>query len=249
MRSFLITLLLFSSTSWSNLTQEQVEKLKTKTQISYEDLAHENLGCPENSICSKEMGLKMRNWEQFIKDANKSPNAHKKLEKFRAKHGIPVSFLTKKSSVLALDPILFSSRCAQHNPKDNKEATVYKAIQFFRNNPNSDTVMFDSAWLEDKTLFKLPYEELPIMVKDKALVVVREYQSHFYHLAINPDGQWRVIRPTKRELTKARQVLENAQCEESDKTPGPNHLKTFCKTIWNTDLKKAQTIRLSWACH
>jgi len=242
MYSFLVTILI-SSALWANFTDKQIQSLQSKSQITYQDLAHENRGCPENSICSKEMGDKMIQWDRFMKSLD--PIDVKSLEAYRLKHGIPVSFLIKKGGILGIDPILYKSRCAHHNPKDSKQA-VFKGMQFFRNNPNSELVHFDSAWLGE-TKYELPFEDIPIMVKDKRLVVVRDHENKFFHLGIDEKGKWKVISPQKSEIRMAMQTIENTECEEVK--PGALYLKTFCKKIWNSDIKGPQTIRLSWACH
>tara|TARA_Y100000780_G_C13695797_1_gene421848 strand:- start:12714 stop:13373 length:660 start_codon:yes stop_codon:yes gene_type:complete len=218
--------------------------LKNKSQITYEDLAHENPGCPENSICSKEMGEKMKKWSSFMESTDHS-NA-KSIETFRAKHGLPVSFLVEKQGILGIDPILYNSRCRHHNPKD-KNKVVYVGTQFFRNNPKSEYVNFDKAWV-DKEEYELPFEDVPLMIKDKKLVITRVYENKFFHLGIAKTGEWKVMNLSKKEINKAMQTLESTNCKEQQ-APGRFHLKTFCKSIWDADLKKSRVVRLSWACH
>lgn len=238
-----------------NITPKQIAQLKGKTDITYDDLAHENQGCPENSLCSKEMGIKMKRWKKFMEkmasENSKRPSrAAAKIESFRAQYGLPVAFLADKESVLSIDPILFSSRCAHHNPKE-KSQTTYKAIQFFKNNPASQAARFDPATLYEKNnnkAFLLPYEETPIMIDKGALVLSREHEDFFYHLAIDKDGKWKVVSPKKSDLSKALENMENAECPKELVEKSKDHLKMYCKKIWNADEKKAQVVRLAWAC-
>lgn len=242
-----------------NITAKQKEILKNKTQISYEDLAHENPGCPENSICSPQMGKKMEKWNSFVKglggvDApdNKIEPA-KKIEAFRKKHGLPVPFLAKEDSIIALDPILYNSRCTAHNPK-NKKNTLFKALQFFRNDPETAAAMFDPVFVYEKDetsgkVYRTPYEEPPIMIFNQSLIVPREHENLFYYMSISPKGEWKVVEPTKARLKRALSVSENADCPEDESaSPGENHLKFYCKRIWNADTEKAQLVRLAWSC-
>lgn len=236
-----------------NLSPNQIEKLKAKNDISYEDLAHENKGCPENSICSAASGKAMKRWDKFLKSAQRHKDYTRKLESYRQKHGLPITFLAKKEASIGIDPIFFNSRCAHHNPKDRPKSKVFKGIQFFKNDPKSDSVLLGPARLyaDEKPIdFGLPYEETPIMIKDKKLIVPRDHENIYYHLSIDQSGKWSVSRPASKLLSKAMQETEDIACPKDEKEL-PNQglfLKTYCKKIWNADLEKAQTIKLAWAC-
>ncbi|MEX1100208.1 MAG: hypothetical protein WEB87_07270 [Bacteriovoracaceae bacterium] len=250
----LLTAILSLSALSENFSQKQLAKFKIKKDLTYEDLAHENPGCPENSICSEEMGKKMIKWNEFAKKLKEKKRPGKALDEFRRKNGLPVSFLATKDSALSLDPILYTSRCEHHNPKDANK-TVYKGIQFFRNNPQSKSALFDSVIVYDgssRRRYQVPYEDAPLMIKDQNVVVVQEYDELFYHLAISADGKWKALNLSPQDISKARQTLENAQCPDEESGQkidiGANHLKNYCKKIWNKDLKKEQLIRLVWSC-
>lgn len=236
-----------------NITDSHIQKLKHKNEITYADLAHENLGCPENSICSEQMGKKMNEWNRFIKNLEGDPSKISKLEDFRQNRGLPVAFLAKKTSSLPLDPILYSSRCKIHNPK-NKEETVYKAMQFFKNDPRSKSAMFDPVNLynEDGSqagAYQVPYEETPLMVVNKKLILAREHENVFYYMSVSEKGDWQVVRPKQKQLSQALLRLENAQCpEDLPAKPEKYHLKYYCKSLWDADLKKNRVVRLAWSC-
>src|SRR5690554_6264957 len=51
----------------ANFTPAQEAMLDSKQgQVTYEDLAHEHRGCPANSVCSEQIGKKMKEWEDFM---------------------------------------------------------------------------------------------------------------------------------------------------------------------------------------
>ncbi len=72
----------------------------------------------------KELGTKLKE----ITDTNKVAQA---IELFRAKYGIPVEFYTNQKSQQGFKPVLYSSPCKAHNPKDQKEK-VLKGIAFVK---------------------------------------------------------------------------------------------------------------------
>lgn len=244
LRTLPIGLLAINFAHSQNFTQKQIETLNTKKQFSYEDLSHENPGCPENSICSKEMGIKMKSWNKFIMSLKKESTPGRKLEAFRKKHGIPVTFLTTKESSLSIDPIFFHTRCQKHKSKE-AEQVIYKGTQFFRNNPNTKFAMFDKVEVLNEgqsSTFELPYEELPILIKDKMLIVPRDYDNVYYHLGVDKKGKWKIITPKKSDIAKALQTMDSIDCPTKEK-------EYFCKSIWNADTRKAQIIKLAWKCN
>lgn len=236
-----------------NFSPNQIAKLQGKKDVSYEDLAHENEGCPENSICSKSAGLVMKRWDLFLKSLKSSARPAPKIEAYRKKRGLPVTFLTKKDASIGIDPIFFNSRCPHHNPKDDPSARALKGIQFFKNDPQSSSILLSPARLftESGALdFSLPYEEAPIMIENGRLIVPRDHENIYYHLSIGPKGDWKVVSPSSSGLKKALQESQETACPKSD-GPLPQeglYLKNYCRKIWNADKKKAQTIKLAWAC-
>lgn len=241
------------SLAGKTMSQQHIQKLEQKEKITYRDLVHENYGCPENSICSEQMGKKMERWENFVKKLANSPGKTEKLEAFRKKHGLPMAFLARKESALALDPVLFASRCELHNPKDRKK-TVYKGIQFFRNDPQSQSAMFDPVFVfgpdkNEKLVYQVPYEEAPIMLEGKNLVLAREYDNFFYYLSVSPEGKWKVVRPSEEHLKTALRRFADVDCPAQEKNLNKEtHLKTYCKSVWNSKTKQNQTLRLAWSC-
>ena len=82
MKEFLIILLLGTAFNlWAqNFTPEHIEKLNKLKNITYEDLAHANKGCPENSLCSETMGIKIGQWQSMAQAWDKAQTQEKKRE-------------------------------------------------------------------------------------------------------------------------------------------------------------------------
>lgn len=285
--TFLTALSVCALTSAQNISKKHQAHLDSligaKKELTYSDLMHENPGCPENSICSKAMGEKIKRWEDFLSalKAKRTTNNSQltnaaRLEKFRKEHGIPVMFLANKDSVLSLDPLLYNSRCEIHNPKD-KSKTIFKAMQFFRNDPESKSAQLDpvsayplptSKQAEKKSgiikkvknqkeiSYRIPYQESPIMIQNGALILAREYNDFFYYVSFAENGKWKVVSPKQELISKALQSMENIPCPKesyaesyTDSTgPNKNYLKSFCKKIYNADTKTMSGVRMPWSC-
>src|SRR5690606_6035740 len=89
---------------------------EAKRELNWEDIAHENSGCPENSQCSKEMGKKMQDFKKFLDRTQDETNFTAQLENYRLKNGIPIKFLMANEAP-TLDPIVWDSRCEEHRTK------------------------------------------------------------------------------------------------------------------------------------
>lgn len=237
---------LLASNSYST-TEAHIKKLNTKKEFTLRDLIHENKGCPENSICSKENGKKILYWEQNINETNINKMTMS-AEKLRKQIGIPVQFLTTKESKKSIDPILWNSRCSGHNPKD-KNLTIYKAIKFFRNNPKSNQVNLVPVTLKNNfnTQYEIPYGAQALLIKDKKIFFVHEFQDVLMHMSVSTKGKWKAEIIPSKLLTKARQEKENTQCKLAHK-PNKFFSTSYCLTIWNEDIKGLSTIEQSWSC-
>src|SRR5690606_8281239 len=131
-------------------------------EVSWSDLAHPNRGCPENSTCSKPMGEKILKFKNFLQANKDKKNFSNLLEDFRKKNGLPIQFLMQGENI-SLDPVIWDSRCELHRSKDKAHA-VLKAMLFFHNNPKSELIVLDSAWVGEKR-YEVPYEAGPILIE------------------------------------------------------------------------------------
>lgn len=241
-----LTLYLFSHQALG-FSKAHLEKIKNKKDITYADLAHENLGCPENSECSKANGKKLLKWSSIIKKyADKPRLLSKKLEKFRKQNGIPVEFLLHDNlnTKQTLDPIVWDSRCRHHNPKEGTK--IVKGMKFFRNNPKTDKLKFIQVKTPD-SVYEIPYGDQPLFIRNKELIIVKEYEEAFYHMSISPKGKWKILNVRSSQTAKGRINRENADCKT--KTKGNEYfLGSYCAKIWDEDKKDSVLIEQDWTC-
>lgn len=246
----LIIVMLIGSLTYSlshAFTQKHIERLKKMKEISYADLAHENPGCPENSECSKANGKRLLQWESLLKQHGKNPKQlAKKVENFRKKNGIPTLFLAKDSEKLkqSIDPIIWDSRCRHHNLKDKDK--IIKGMKFFINNPKSKDIIFTSIKI-GKNSYEIPYGDQALMVWNKSLVIIKNYDDYLYQLSVNDQGQWKVINLPSHLLKKGRISKSDVPCEKKA-LPDQYFLGSYCTKIWNEDIKDYQVAQQSWSC-
>lgn len=241
-----LLLCLISSNTFA-LTKAHEEILKNKKEYTYEDLQHENPHCPENSLCSKESGKKVKYWNDNIGNSDIKTSTLN-AEKIRKKLGLPVQFLTFKNSQKSLDPILWNSRCKFHNPKD-KDQTVYKATKFFRNDPKSKLVNFVPLTLKGKEnkFFNIPYGAQPLLLWNNKIFFIHEYQDALFHMSVSDKGKWKAEYIPKKLVVKAREAKENVQCQKTH-TPNAYFSGSYCTKILNIDTNTMVEIEQSWSC-
>tara|TARA_Y100000385_G_C13041104_1_gene615307 strand:- start:460 stop:1209 length:750 start_codon:yes stop_codon:yes gene_type:complete len=239
--------ILMSSNHSIAFSKKHQERLKDKKDITYEDLAHENPGCPENSECSAPNGLKIAKWLKTLKAYSQDPNVLSiKLERYRKKNGLPINFLAFDSKELkqSLDPVIWDSRCRHHNIKDKTK--IIKAMQFFRNNPKSKQVVLTKVKTAGK-VYEIPYGDQPLMIWKKGIILIKDYEEFLYHLSVNESGKWKVVYVPSRIIKKGRISKSNIECSEKSKGD-ENFLGSYCSRIWNEDKKDYVEIEQQWAC-
>lgn len=205
-------------------------------------LAEENIGCPENSICTKKAGLKQVEWKRLI-ESTTITDRRKKIKKFLSSKGIPTKFLIFTNKINQ-DDIIWSSRCSGHQKSSPQ---IVKALRFLKNS-NANNIMLVPIKRKSAE-YKGPYEEYPIYIENEKLIYLREHENLFYTQAITKDGNWEILETDFKTLTKSR--LENSsvfKCEQESIQENSFYPTSVCKKIWNKNLQKTETISIGRAC-
>ena len=237
---------------------------------SIEDFDHQFKGCPENSECDQVMGIQMQRWKDLISKIRDEEMPEEKkaafIELFRSKYGLPVEFYTNKKSQQGFKPLLFNSPCKDHNSKQEDEK-VLRGISFVRSITADKAVIWrDQTMIEVPTeslflaqpvkvyseppvTYYLPLGDQPLFIKNKDLYVLREEDSSFYMLKVSPNGDWKVEHLDFTRLSEWEEKRQNVACPEDKglKVPAP-FKESFCKTVWDEDLKKALVVRMHQGC-
>lgn len=216
----------------------------------FDSLMHENKGCPINSDCSKASGEKLQLWEKAIKNIN-SKNKVKKLEAFRKEHGLPIHFLTNKKAKEALDPVLWNSRCRFHNPK-NPSNNILKGLKFFKSMPSSELTVLTPVRLYDgskKIDYLIPYGDQVFFIKNKQLVILKDYDDFYFQIAISPDKTYNVVNHPSGLINMAldRRVVQ-FKCPEEMEIDSTYFAKVYCQKILDLDTNDLKIIQYPWTC-
>ena len=144
---------------------------------------HENIGCPENSICSKEMGELILEYENSLKES--------KLTHFYKNHGIPVSGIRKKiqnPTEKNIYEAVWDSPCDYRKEKKSN----YEQVQIFTKNLKSAPLIFPQYILINQegklTTFYASNDDSVLGVEDNNLIFNRLIEDQYYQYQINSKG-------------------------------------------------------------
>jgi hypothetical protein len=266
----MLSVYLLFFTLFSALAQTDPNIKVVPTPNSIEDFEHQNKGCPENSECDQVMGLQLQKWKELLKKLrSENIEPEKKasyLELFRSKYGIPVEFYTSQKSQKGFKPLLFSSPCREHNPKDPSQKTL-TGQAFVKNiTASTATIWRDQTQIEVplesglispqplsifypsgvKNSF-LPLNDQPLYIKNNEIHILKEYDEFFYMLAISPKGEWKIKSLDFNRLSFWQDKKEETKCPDEKKAEEPFH-STFCKTVWNEDTNSKVIMRVNQGC-
>ena len=214
-------------------------------------LEHENKGCPLNSQCSKENGLKFLEWSKSLKIYDKEQQ-YRELKKFFKKNGIPVDFLAKESLIEENDIVLLNSKCRHHNPKNSLRKIVKgtyftKNISFEKDGFNFDTInVFEQKKL---TAYPTSYGDLPIFIKDNRLFYLKDYEDFLYQVSIGVKGDIQLENLPGSLYAKAQsKKVKDFKCPENKTEHSSLYTSSYCQKIWDIDSNTLKTIQVFWSC-
>lgn len=228
---------------WSNNSSSTAP-----TQL--DELLHENKGCPINSFCSKTAGEKRLNFEKLIKQLNANSNIDA-LRKFHKEHGLPIQFLTTQKAKQSMDPILWSSRCDFHNPR-NPNQNIFRAEKFFKVFPKSDQVILTPINVytgNKKITYHIPYGDQVSFIKNDQLILLKDYDDFYYQIAVNTNGSFEVV---NHSLTLTNMALErkipDIKCPEEMSIDKNYFSKTYCSKMLDIDTNDLKIVQYAWSC-
>lgn len=240
---------------------------------SAEDFEHVNKGCPENSECDTVMGHQMKTWKDLVKrlaetEALTAEQKVAEAESFRERSGIPSEFYTYKKSQQGFRPLYFNSPCKEHNPK-SEENKVLRGSAFLKGVKAGKAIVWrDQAQIEvpvgelfipqpvtvfyptGAVTYQLPIDDQPLFIRDKALHIVKEDEGFFFVMRVEPGGDWKVVNIDLTKLSEWEDKRGYVTCpvEKEKKTPKEFGV-TFCKSVWDEDLKRPVVVRMHAGCN
>ena len=219
------------------------------TDPKVQEFEHENLGCPINSECSEAMGKLLTKWLEALDGPQKDKT--KRLNAFKEKYGTPLQVLGRKDIYENADPILWNSRCKIHNPK-NPNYTVYRGYAFIKDKLKLENGIFTPVYVyegTEKKEYKIPYGDTVALIQNDELIVLKDYEDHFFKIAIKPDGSYRFIdipnQTTRRALGKK---IKDYKCPEERSADKVYFSKYYCQRVLDLDSNQLKTVQIGWAC-
>ncbi len=240
MKAFINILIFCAPLISHSFTEKHVEKLKTLKEITPEDLIHENRGCPENSKCSKQNGIKRAKWLKALNQF-KQTNRVTPLNKFILKNGHPTTFLIKEDSSSSLDPIIYSSRCISH-----KKENIVEASLFLKSKPKSPNLFFNTINTKYGEL-ALPYRSRPLGFKNGKPIVIMEYNDILYTILISSNLKIEVIQLKEEEINLLIEKKSSFKCKKVH-TPNLYFEGTDCYSVWDLNMNKSIEVSQTVSC-
>ncbi|MBY0516947.1 MAG: hypothetical protein K2P81_08570 [Bacteriovoracaceae bacterium] len=237
----------------------------------YEEISHENKGCPENSECDATMGKLLRQWDALSFRWKSGPSGSALLQKelpfVTAKRGWPGEFYARPAVRSTLAPVLYSSPCTQHRSKNPSEVML-RGLGFMKGVKDQHVVMTkedteyslklgEAVFLQTVVHFPpnkppvtyyLPLEEKPLYFEEDVMVSIVERDDLYALLKAKPDGSWTFIPSPGEGLSKYSEAQEDTECPKNI-IPNPvGFFKTYCQKISYQDGSPAGVVQLFWGC-
>lgn len=221
-----------------------------------QQLKAENPGCPENSHCTKELGIKRDTFISEIKKINleKEEEINKRILK---NTHYPITVWANEDQKTNNLPLIFwNSPCKQHNPPNPKIliAEIFMKDLSVNSTKKQDNIIFNKLFYFENKKWKytfVPRGDAPLMIINNKFYYIREEEGHYFGLMISKTGELFVSKTKSvsqfpKELECNKEMIEEFYKEAPTLTFFKGQI---CKEIWNQDKKSYEPIMLGWSCN
>ena len=221
---------------------------------------HENMGCPANSLCERDTGMKLLKWRKLI-EAFKKNKKLKPLQTFVQKNGLPIEHYTKLTQnswkqLNSTKPVLWGSQCEHHR---NKGISLGKS--FFKiatKKSQTELLHLDPIHMQVgnkvKTYF-FPKGIRPNYLDNESAYFIHEEEGVYLTAKINQNGRISIVPRNKKAMkeiadsmareAKCTKIIQNAALE-SEKLFYEAH---YCRMTWNIAKKTYQLVMAPLGCY
>ena len=213
---------------------------------------HQNLGCPENSTCSAEMGRYFTKWSNLIEKSTL-----KQKEAFRKNNGIPYPVWSRAlapTSKVTRHYIEWDSSCPNHQLKGQKIFdSLIKTSNLNELKRHKHIIVREGILLNrDNTLqtYPSPRGDLPLYLEGNKIVYQHSIFGSYYGLSVKSNGSFSFTE-TKTPKKYPRTVkCPNVLVEAFKKKKYPKNLYKdyLCQQLWNIKDKNTQIIIFGKTC-
>lgn len=238
----------------------------TEKKFAPHMIDHEFEGCPENSHCSQEMGLKRLKWVQLLNQlsSNKDLDTISAIENFRQEHGLPIPMWGFPAGLKDKEIISWNSSCPHHNLELKEIFHAQMMLKSFNQIEEHDLkdddldkkikVIPKTIWLEEKSGdiidFRIPRGFLPSLIVEDQLYFTMEEEGVYYGLLVDKNGNFKVV-PTQKPPAPSKEV----SCSQALKKHYKNwplekrlYQDSYCKAIWDKENETYQVLMIGWSC-
>lgn len=229
-----------------SLAAFSAEEIKLDENFQAFMIDHAYEGCPTNSECTKELGIKRKSWSDLLQK-------HSSLSDLKAltqKYGHPFKVWFEPKKVDNSKLISWNSPCDIHN----KEEQIIRTGEYFLKShlKTSEAILFHKVYFEkgnEVIEYIIPRDESPLYKDGNDLIFLLEEKGRFYGLKVTAQNDFSLI---KSPATKV--FSETVSCPKklSDyfKKNASKELYSFfnCKALWNVKTKKLETFIVGKAC-
>jgi hypothetical protein len=234
---------------YSAIILSQIILSNTVYAISASILDHKNPGCPTNSLCHREFGIKRMAWKNVLKSPNKS------LDQFKSKNGLPITFWSQAEKEENKSTSYWHSHCFNHQSKNVSLMLAQRFAKSYSLLKLKDTEYVPKVLVQDgkktQVYTSIPFDS-PVAIKNNSLIYNREDDGTYYSISIYKDGRM----DASHKIVKPKNLPQSIDCskelqESFSKLKFPKGLyqASFCKAVWNIDKKRFQTMILGWSCN
>ena len=219
-------------------------------------LDHKNVGCPINSKCTKESGIKRNKWISALKKVPISAKNQTLLNKLKNKNGIPLTMWGNSKILKNKAIISWQSDCRRHNTPNNKFLKAQIFLKSMNQLKKFKNIIPRYAYLlkNDHTIkYTIPIKEIPTHIENNKLIFLQEIDSEYYTTSISKKGTIKVV-PYNKKMKKMPSP-EEIKCPnllinqfEKDYKNYDLFEKFFCERLWDSSQKKYHTLLLGWSC-
>lgn len=216
-------------------------------------LDHINPGCPDESICSKETGIKASIWKENLRNYLQNHLSEKELNNILTqKEAFPVNIWADAEAIKSnLNLALWRSPCKQHQDKNNPIDIGEIYLKSIKNIPHIiySKIIYNNT--KEIKAIALPRGDAPIAIFNDHFYYTKDDDGLFYGLLISQNGELKIsktksIKKYPREVSCPKEMSELFLKE----APSLNFYKgSFCKEIWNNDKNAYETILVGWSCN
>ena len=225
-------------------------------------LGHVHEGCPANSDCLAQTGLRYKRWVNALQThLEKGGQEWAFLDLFRQKNGIPLEIWGFPQGEGTKGFIHWDSYCQNHN-EGEKEKRILLTLALAQNlkelekgEKNKKILYIPRALLlkseQNIREYKILRGATPLLINGDRLIYTKETKGIYYGLQILPTGDLQITKPISPQHYPYTVECPSSLVKMFSLLPYPKKLYQglYCQALWDQKTQTYQTMIFGWSCH